>query len=39
LEWAYVQKCDREMIEDIKITWWDEFYDSNVSDPEVAMNW
>jgi hypothetical protein len=23
LEWAYVQKCDRETIENIKITRWD----------------
>jgi hypothetical protein len=39
LEWAYVQKHDKEIIEDIKEAWWEKLYDSNALDPEVAMNW
>ncbi len=39
LEWAYVQKHDREIIEDFKKVQWDQLYDSNVLDPEIAMNW
>jgi hypothetical protein len=38
LEWASVQKCDRETIEYIRITRWDKLYDLDVLDPEAAMN-
>jgi len=38
LEWPYVQKCDRKIIEDIKKRRWDKLYDSDALDLEVAMN-
>jgi hypothetical protein len=39
LEWAYVQKRGKEIIEDLKKTRWDKLYDSNALDFEIAMNW
>jgi predicted class III extradiol MEMO1 family dioxygenase len=38
LEWAYVQKHDKEIIKDIKKMGWDKLYDLDVLDLKTAMN-